>query len=436
MDPSPPSLLIAPDQQGLISAAEDIAKGNLVAFPTETVYGLGANALDASAVLSIFEAKGRPLTDPLIVHVHDIQSAKQLISVSPETERVFMLLANQFWPGPLTIIVKAASCVPMVVTADTGYVGIRMPAHPLALEFLKACRLPIAAPSANRFGHVSPTRAQHVLDDLGNKGVRVLDGDSAHASFTCLHGIESTVLRINAEDSSVTILRQGAISQRDVAGLLKGEGLSEWVVKAIHRAIKHTSASTTDTVASGEEPAVAPGQLLTHYAPDVPCYVLASAVISPDVSTYEHLSYPPPESEEAVREQMQRYTQSSLLLSSAQMKSDVVVIDFQGQLRALASGCLAYRDLSPSGNMTEAARGLFAALRWSELVPQAGKVILAPIVTCADKSGMEPVDRSVGSLDAQSSPSLNKSYDPELGLADRILRAASGVAIELVINED
>lgn len=186
----PSHLLLQPDSAGVTRAAELIMAGSIVAFPTETVYGLGGNALDASAVLAIFEAKGRPLTDPLIVHVASKEQALELVNITSEERQIFNIL-SQFWPGPLTIIAKAANIIPPLVTANTGFVGVRFPSHPLACRLIEASNLPIAAPSANRFGHVSPTLASHVLDDLACKGVAVLSGDSEEfAARTCQHGIE------------------------------------------------------------------------------------------------------------------------------------------------------------------------------------------------------------------------------------------------------
>jgi L-threonylcarbamoyladenylate synthase len=152
-------LLINPDENGVQKAANLIRNGGLVAFPTETVYGLGANALNEDAVKSIFVAKGRPLTDPLIVHIAETNQVYELVELNSAELFLFDTLISSFWPGPLTLIVKASPKIPLLVTADTGFVGVRRPNHPLAVKLLAAAGLPIAAPSANRFGHVSPTTA-------------------------------------------------------------------------------------------------------------------------------------------------------------------------------------------------------------------------------------------------------------------------------------
>ena len=175
-----------------------IQAGKLVAFPTETVYGLGANALNAEACLDIFRSKGRPLTDPLIVHVHSLEHALTLLDQScPEIVELFKKLAIEYWPGPLTMVVKAnLDLIPSMITAETGFVGLRMPNHPIALELIKESGLPIAAPSANKFGHVSPTKAEHVYKDFHQDSeVYIIDG------ISCSFGIESTVMKISFNQS-------------------------------------------------------------------------------------------------------------------------------------------------------------------------------------------------------------------------------------------
>lgn len=190
-------------------AAELLRAGGLVAFPTETVYGLGANALDAAAVQRIFEAKGRPLTSPLIVHVDSIGMARDLASVWPENAET---LAHKFWPGPLTIIVPKAPAVPGIVTAGLPSVGLRVPAHPVAIALLQAAKIPLAAPSANRFTQLSPTTAEHVRTGLGGAVDMILDGGP------CAVGIESTV--ISLAGPAPKILRPGMISQTQIEALI------------------------------------------------------------------------------------------------------------------------------------------------------------------------------------------------------------------------
>ena len=434
------NLLIKADKEGLELASAAISQGQLIAFPTETVYGLGANALDANAVLSIFEAKGRPLSDPLIVHVADIASAMNLVSIDTKTEQVFRILAGEFWPGPLTVILKAAQCIPRAVTANSGFVGIRIPSHPLALEFLKTCNLPVAAPSANRFGHVSPTRAQHVIDDLGEKGVRVLDGDSnEHLSgHTCLHGIESTVLKIDAEGSRVVILRQGAVSQHQIEQQLSRciDTVSNWTVESIHRAVPMPHPSSPEGSGPSEERGcseggeVAPGQLVTHYAPYIPCYVLASATSSETGSISDVCVYPA-SMQLPGGGGMERYTRKSMAISRRDLLSGAVVIDFGGQLSWLADKCLAYRDMSASGSTVGAAKVIFSVLRWAEIQQGASIVLIAPVIAT---SSAPDEDRCRDNMSDMNVESRNRIFDPSLGLADRIFRSASGVAVDIVIE--
>ncbi len=176
----------------------------MVAFPTETVYGLGANALDAAAVAKIYEMKGRPQTSPLIVHVASIETARTLVTEwPPEAEQ----LARKYWPGPLTLVLPKTSAIPDIVTAGLPTVGIRVPNHPLALALIREAGVPLAAPSANRFTGLSPTTAQHVREAFGD-ALPVLDGGP------CQVGIESTVVAIAS--GQITLLRPGMISIEDV----------------------------------------------------------------------------------------------------------------------------------------------------------------------------------------------------------------------------
>src|SRR6185437_4192603 len=168
-------MIVDPSEQWLGRAAQIIRDGGLVAFPTETVYGLGANALDPEAVARIYEAKGRPLASPLIVHASDEVMAR---SVAAEWPAIAARLASRFWPGPLTLIVKKAAVIPDLVTAGLDSVGLRVPAHPIAIALIQRTGLPIAAPSANRFMEVSPTTAEHVQAALGERVELILNGGS------------------------------------------------------------------------------------------------------------------------------------------------------------------------------------------------------------------------------------------------------------------
>src|SRR5947209_12755409 len=188
-------------------AAEILRKGGTVAFPTETVYGLGANALDAAAVAKIFEAKERPSWDPLIVHVSDRPMLERVAVIGGAQARAAEELMKALWPGPLTLLLPRTAEIPDAVTAGRELVGVRMPAHPVARELIKLAGVPVAAPSANRFGHTSPTTAGHVLADLDGRVDAVLDGGATRV------GVESTVLDVGA----MRIYRPGAVTAADIA---------------------------------------------------------------------------------------------------------------------------------------------------------------------------------------------------------------------------
>jgi len=185
-------------ERDIEKAAQILRSGGLVVFPTETVYGLGANALDAAAVRKIYALKGRPATSPLIVHVGSIEQARELAAEWPEeAER----LAREYWPGPLTLVVPKKPVIPDEVTAGLATVALRMPRHPIALELLRAAQVPIAAPSANRFTQLSPTTAQHVREAFGDETPFLLDGGP------CEVGLESTVIAVSKD--GLEVLRPG-----------------------------------------------------------------------------------------------------------------------------------------------------------------------------------------------------------------------------------
>lgn len=205
--------LIRIDLTKIKIAAEEIKKGNLVAFPTETVYGLGADALNEKAVAKIFRAKGRPFNDPLIAHIADI---KELYRLSKQVPLVALKLAKAFWPGPLTLVLKKSELVSDIITAGLDTVAIRMPADNIALSLIREAKTPIVAPSANLFGRTSPTTAQHVADDLDGKIEMIVDGGKTKV------GVESTVLDVTTRP--VQVLRAGGITLeklQEVIGLVK-----------------------------------------------------------------------------------------------------------------------------------------------------------------------------------------------------------------------
>jgi L-threonylcarbamoyladenylate synthase len=186
-----------------------LQKGDLVAIPTETVYGLAGNALNVDSVARIFEVKNRPSFDPLIVHIHDIKElSKYVMNVPPQAER----LAKEFWPGPLTLLLRKRSVIPDLVTSGLDTVGIRCPNHPLTQNLLKTIDFPLAAPSANPFGFVSPTKASHVTEQLGSKIKYVLDGGSSTI------GIESTI--VGFENNKTVVHRLGGITTEQLENVV------------------------------------------------------------------------------------------------------------------------------------------------------------------------------------------------------------------------
>jgi len=241
-------ILDAENFRSIERCARIIRKGGVVAFPTETVYGLGANALDESSVSSIFSIKGRPEDNPLIVHVSSVECALQLARNVPDT---FESLTRKYWPGSLTLIVQKSNIVPDNVTAGLDTVALRMPAHPAALALIQTFGGPIAAPSANPSGKPSPTKAVHVLNDIGGKIPYIIDGGD------CLVGIESTVLDISGDTPRV--LRPGFIQFEWLQGILGAVDIAD-----------ASATDAADTGAQADETPMSPGMKYRHYAPKAP----------------------------------------------------------------------------------------------------------------------------------------------------------------------
>ncbi|HWA85631.1 MAG TPA: L-threonylcarbamoyladenylate synthase, partial [Opitutus sp.] len=240
---SPPNArLYRGTPRNLARLARALRRGELVAVPTETVYGLGANALDARACRKIFRAKGRPTSDPLIVHIH---SLRQLAAIAEPNEAA-LKLARTFWPGPLTLVLPKRDIVPDVVSAGLPSVAVRMPRHPLLRRLLKLADIPVAAPSANPFGYVSPTSAEHVQAGLGRKIRHILDGGPSHI------GLESTIVDLR-NPRMPQLLRPGAITRADLERVLEVRVRSG---KPPQRDIRQAQ--------------LAPGQLPRHYSPRTP----------------------------------------------------------------------------------------------------------------------------------------------------------------------
>jgi L-threonylcarbamoyladenylate synthase len=201
--------IVQPDERGIASAVEALRAGELIGLPTETVYGLAADASNDEAVRRIFVAKGRPATHPVILHIAEIE---QLFDLAAEVSDACRLLVSHAWPGPLTVIVSASTQVSRVVTGGRDTVGVRLPAHDVARNIIRRLGNAVAAPSANKFGHVSPTTPQHVIDDVGNDIALVVDGGP------CAVGVESTI--VDCSRSTPEILRPGAVTENDINQLL------------------------------------------------------------------------------------------------------------------------------------------------------------------------------------------------------------------------
>ncbi len=225
--------LLLPEEKGIATAIDFLKQEEVVALPTETVYGLAGNAFSPKAVASIFEAKQRPLTDPLIVHLLNASWLDQVATLTPELRALVERLAAAFWPGPLTLLLPRAATIPDLITAGLETVAVRIPAHPVFRKILEQLNLPLAAPSANRFGRISPTTAADVEQELSGKIPLIVDGGPCH------HGLESTIVWLH--EGKLQILRPGPITAEQLSPF--GEVISQAV--------------------SGK----APGSLESHYAP-------------------------------------------------------------------------------------------------------------------------------------------------------------------------
>ena len=291
--------------QSVAEAARLLRDGQLVAFPTETVYGLGGDATNERAVAAIFEAKGRPEFNPLISHVLDSDEAKRFVQWNETADK----LAARFWPGPLTLVLprSAGSPISLLATAGLDTVAIRAPSHPVAQALIRAAGLPIAAPSANRSGAISPTRAEHVAESLGERVPLILDGGP------CLVGVESTVLDLTG--ATPTLLRPGGATREAI----------EAVIGPI---------AVSDALPSGDSARKSPGQLESHYAPARPVRLGATSVGADE----------------------------GLLAFGANVPQ----------------GAMLTYNLSPSGDLAEAAANLFAQMRLLDR-PGIGRIAVMPI---------------------------------------------------------
>lgn len=336
----------AEDPDHINKCGKKLKNGYLVAFPTETVYGLGADALNTNAILNIFLTKKRPLTDPLIVHVSKIENASRFHDLNQVEKDLFKALADKFMPGPLTVVGKARKDIPKELCANTGFVGVRFPKHPVALKLIEASGTSIAAPSANLFGHVSPTMAEHVMYDFEHCGIDILNGGST------AFGIESSVIKfvtdLESEVIYIEVLRLGSISLKMLEDFAleynkslssKNSSLEVYVVKATQ--IKEES-----------ENLEGPGQFLKHYSPNKNCYILRSL-------------------------QHGKYSESSFE-NSLDLKKGIV-LDFGGSHKYLEEFVSNYKDLSPNGDVREAMKNYYASLRELEVIVNCDYILIADL---------------------------------------------------------
>ncbi|MBS2026390.1 MAG: threonylcarbamoyl-AMP synthase [Deltaproteobacteria bacterium] len=315
--------LLTPSPENIARAAEALRRGELVGMPTETVYGLAGNALDAAAVSRIFAAKERPTFDPLIVHVAPdapgLAPLEQLglvdgARLSEVVREQAEALIHAFWPGPLTLVLPRGPKVPDLVTSGLPRVAVRMPRHPVAQALIRAAGVPLAAPSANRFGRISPTSAADVVSELGDRIGLVLDGG------TCQLGVESTVLLL--DDEAPVLLRPGGAPREDVEKLLG---------RPVARASQ-----------SGDVAQLSPGLLASHYAPRKPLHLLAgplgTGLESPTFS-------------------------GELPASIGVLAQSGDAAELQARLERTSARRVRVEVLSARGELDESARRLFAALR-------------------------------------------------------------------------
>ena len=308
----------------ITKCASLLSQGKLVAFPTETVYGLGANALDKNAILNIFLTKKRPLTDPLIVHIHKMEMSKQFLDLNKNEQLVFSKLAKSFWPGPLTIVGKAQSSIPKELCANTGFVGVRFPQHKLTLDLLTQSKVAVAAPSANLFGHVSPTKAEHVFKDFSESDIDILDGGSTP------FGIESTVIKLTSKkdtsELTIEVLRHGSVSFKMLNDFVNGFSSSDIIIQLIKKRKIVSEETDTDS----------PGQFLKHYSPNLDSFILKKGG--------------------------KEFETSSKSSSQVNLQKSIL-IDFGGAFSEMKQNVKIYLDLSPSGDLREGMKNYYSFLR-------------------------------------------------------------------------
>lgn len=372
----PRAKILAPTLENLKLVSVALKNDEIVGMPTETVYGLAANARSPLAVARIFEAKSRPYFDPLIVHVgaegNCVSALAKMKLIDPEKlshEQLIQIdqMITKFWPGPLTLILPKHTDIPDLVCSGLPHVGLRMPTHPIAQSLIHFAEFPLAAPSANRFGKVSPTSAEAVQEELGEKIDWILDGGA------CNIGLESTIVAFNSE-SKIEILRPGKVTQSDLENLLRVPILSRRTNAA------HAIHPFKERESQGRGPLESPGLLESHYAPSKPFYLLPlsmNPLMSPTLSLVDHLRLNTPFP--------LRGKKAGFLLQSSHLEEWVKKVS--GELNV----SLELRVLSETGDLVESAQNLFRLIR--ELDSCEVEIIFAEPCESTQGLGMAIQDR-------------------------------------------
>ena len=472
------------DEKGIRACTEEIQTGNLVAFPTETVYGLGCDARNAEACKSVYALKGRPHTDPLIVHVPSFDDACDIWNLADSdtnhttafiAKRILQRIADAFWPGPLTMIYEASPFyAESPVSAGTGLVGVRIPSHPTARKLLEFSKIPIAAPSANRFGHTSPTTTQHVIDDFCDtieKTGGMLTVVDTESDMPCDVGIESTILRLSVKESQdcglearIELLRKGMLTQQAIRAIFeKSSAFDEFSMDVEGSNVKITIEAVTKHITNIEEKQSGPGQLIKHYAPSIPTYLLKIPPFlqQPNIRDLEAkgVTLKPHSGELLLLDEtlffwirmeidgdwdldlrkrgpdddcfyfklgLKFFVSMNSLVYPAMLppdyveaqivthESSIACIDYNGQLAAMGGVFHHYQDLSSTGDPQEAAQGLYAALRYAESGVGASRLFVPDV--------------------RDSSAASDSKREMEGSIADRLFRSASGVSVRVLFS--
>lgn len=354
-------------------AAELLSAGEVVSLPTETVYGLGASVTLPAAIERIFSLKQRPFSDPLIVHIGSFDWVFRYAQLSEKAGVVVSALAEAFWPGPLTLVLPSHDSVSRVVRAGGSTVALRCPKAPFFLDVLNRLGHGIAAPSANKFGHISPTSAQHVVEEFADEAFHIFDAGA------CSVGIESTVASV-LEDGSVDILRPGGVSRRALEQTFLPLG-----VKLVEKARTSFSKRGARQIQGEEEIAQSPGQGIRHYAPDVQAFLIKNEL--PRVRT-QAVSIP-----------------------------ETVLIDYASELKGHAQNFLRHIDLAPDGCLETYARTIFAALREAEKVPGVRNILINFRSDPLEAMGEDNLHEGIVDRLKRATSGQTASFDHETGTA-------------------